>query len=94
MRSGWISATLTAIFLLAGAVSTVQAQSSQGVGPGGLINPQRDCQTIRTCRFDRGGSYRGCLSSYTCRTCRFVKARCEIGGRRENCQEMRCTWGG
>lgn len=69
------------------------APASAQVGPGGLINPQRDCQTIRTCRFERGGSFRGCLSSYSCRTCRFVRARCEIGGRSENCQQMVCTWG-
>ena len=85
-----IIATLAWTAGLAIAAGNASAQ----VGPGGLINPQRDCQTIRTCRFERGGSYRGCLSSYTCRTCRFVKARCEIGGRRQNCQEMRCTWGG
>jgi len=70
------------------------AKTSAQVGPGGLINPIRDCQTIRTCRYDKRGSYRGCLSSYSCRTCSFVRARCEIGGRRQNCQEMRCSWGG
>jgi hypothetical protein len=64
-------------------------------GPGGLLNPQRDCQTIVTCRFARGGSYRGCLSSYSCRVCRFVAARCQIGGagRGQQCHQVRCTWG-
>jgi hypothetical protein len=60
-------------------------------GPGGLINPQRDCQTVRTCNFRRGGSYRGCLSSYSCRVCRFVQVSC--GGAR-TCQKLRCGWGG
>jgi hypothetical protein len=60
-------------------------------GPGGLINPQRDCQTIRTCNFRRNGSYRGCLSSYSCRVCRFVRVACG-GGR--TCAVMRCGWGG
>ena len=63
-------------------------------GPGGLINPGRDCQTIRQCRFERGGSFRGCISAYTCRVCRLVEARCNIGGRSQNCREMQCGWGG
>jgi hypothetical protein len=91
MRGVLLSIGLTVAVACSGAASVSLAQ---GAGPGGLIQPQRDCQTVRTCRFERGGSYRGCLSSYTCRTCRFVKARCEIGGRSQNCQEMRCTWGG
>ena len=58
------------------------------------INPQRDCQTLVTCQFRKGGSYRGCLSSYSCRVCRFVTTTCRIGGSpRKRCQEMRCTWG-
>jgi hypothetical protein len=61
----------------------VQAQE----GPG---NPQRECQTIRTCNFRKGGSYRGCLSSYSCRVCRFVKVSCG-GGR--TCEKLRCGWG-
>ena len=63
-------------------------------GPNGLINPIRDCQTIRTCRYERGGSYRGCVSTYSCKVCRLVDSRCEIGGRTQNCREMRCSWGG
>jgi len=63
-------------------------------GPGGVINPQRDCQTIRTCNFRPGGSYRGCLSSYSCRVCRFVPASCKGMGRRKTCRKLRCTWGG
>lgn len=63
-------------------------------GPGGLINPGRDCQTIMTCRFAPGGSYRGCLSSYSCRVCRFVRARCSAGSNRgRSCHRVRCTWG-
>lgn len=54
---------------------------------------QRDCQVIRACQFARGGSYRGCLSSYSCRVCRFVRATCNIGGVRGVCQRMRCDWG-
>ena len=57
------------------------------------VNPQRDCQTIRTCNFTRHGVYRGCLSTYSCRVCRFFRAACHIDGGRRICQELRCTWG-
>jgi hypothetical protein len=57
------------------------------------FDPQRHCQTIRTCRFERGGSYRGCLSSFSCRSCRFVPAKCSIGGASGKCQRQVCDWG-
>jgi len=60
--------------------------------PAGL-NAGRDCQTIRTCNFAGRGSYRGCLSTYSCRVCRFVRAGCFIDGGKRVCQQMRCTWG-
>ena len=60
----------------------------------GPANNGRECQTIRTCNFARGAEVRGCLSSYTCRTCRFVKASCSIGTAQGACQKLRCTWGG
>ena len=56
-RLGLLAMTLAAAMAMA---PDLRAQE----GPGGLINPQRDCQTIRTCNFRKGGSYRGCLSSY------------------------------
>lgn len=65
------------------------ALAQQAVG----IDPGRDCQTVRTCDFSRTGRIRGCLSSYTCRTCRLVTARCTLAGR-SRCQEVVCTWGG
>ena len=73
-------------------VSSVDGSWAQ-VGPGGLIDPIRDCQTIRQCRYTKGGSFRGCISTYTCKVCRMVPAKCEIGGRTQNCREMRCGWG-
>jgi hypothetical protein len=60
--------------------------------PAGL-NAGRDCQTIRTCNFAGRGGYRGCLSTYSCRVCRFVRAGCFIDGGKRVCQQMRCTWG-
>jgi hypothetical protein len=88
MRSSWLLAALVVLPLLTAAPASAQAPKA------GIANPQRDCQTIRTCRFERGGSFRGCLSSYTCRTCRPVASKCEIGGRSQNCQRIICTWGG
>jgi hypothetical protein len=80
-----------AVALVAMPVGAALAQQ----GPGGLINPHRDCQTILTCQFKKGGSYRGCLSSYSCRTCAFVTSNCKIAGSRgQVCQRLRCTWGG
>ncbi len=67
--------------------SEPRAQQSSGIDPG------RDCQTLRTCNFSRTGAVRGCLSSYTCRTCKLVRQRCEIAGRTE-CQRFVCSWGG
>jgi len=94
MRRALFVTAATALLALA-ATSPLQAQSGSAPSFNAQsANAQRNCQTIKTCRYDRGGSYRGCLSSYTCRVCSFVKARCEIGGRTQNCQEMRCTWGG
>jgi hypothetical protein len=74
-------------------LAAAAAPSGAQEGPGGFINPQRDCQTITTCRFTKGGSYRGCLSSYSCRVCKFVPARCQIGGRGKICRQVRCVWG-
>jgi hypothetical protein len=58
-----------------------------------LLNQGRDCQTVRACNYGRGGGYRGCLSAYTCRVCRFVPAPCYVDGARKVCQRVRCTWG-
>lgn len=52
----------------------------------------RDCQTILKCNYARGGSFRGCISAYTCKTCRFVPARCAVSGERR-CHKMQCGWG-
>ena len=55
---------------------------------------QRNCQTLLTCNFAKNGSYRGCLSSYSCRACRFVPSRCQIGNTAGRCQKLVCDWGG
>ena len=81
-----------ALMALAGLVAGSGASFAQE-GPGGSINPGRDCQTIVNCRFTKGGSYRGCVSSYSCRVCSFVPSSCRITGARGRCQKLRCTWG-
>jgi hypothetical protein len=57
------------------------------------LDPKRDCQVLLTCRYNGGGIYRGCLSSYSCRVCRLVTARCGIDPGSRVCQRMQCTWG-
>jgi hypothetical protein len=80
---------ISVAFLVAGgSLAVVSAQE----GPGGYLNPQRDCQTLTTCQFKKNGSYRGCLSSYSCRVCKLVPVRCQ-GGRGKVCREIRCVWG-
>lgn len=88
------SLPVLAVFVAAAVLAPAGSASAQQ-GPGGLINPQRDCQTIRTCNFRGGGSYRGCLSTYSCRVCRFVRTSCRgLGGPGKTCRKLRCTWGG
>ena len=70
-------------------VSGGGAQAQQAVG----INPKKDCQVVRTCNFARNGEPRGCLSSYTCRTCKLVPVRCTLAGR-SRCEGFVCSWGG
>lgn len=70
-------------------VHLAQSSTSQTV-----VDGNRRCQIIKSCNYRRGGAYRGCISTYTCRVCRLVKTQCEIGGRSGNCHRMQCTWGG
>jgi hypothetical protein len=81
---------LSVVALLAcGAVTwPILEVAAQPIG----LDPNGDCQTLVTCRFTRGGVYRGCLSSYSCRVCSFVApCRTNPGGR--VCRQMVCTWG-
>jgi hypothetical protein len=77
------SLALIGLILLAGAAAAQPAGLDAG----------RDCQTIRACQYARGGAYRGCISAYSCRVCRFVRAPCTIDGTRRLCHRLRCTWG-
>lgn len=89
VRSGFIAGASLIVFSSLSAMSAVAQE-----GPGGAINPNRDCQTLLTCNYAKGGRYRGCVSSYSCRNCEFVTAKCSIGGSRGKvCRELRCGWG-
>lgn len=80
----------TVVAVAALAVSAPErVMAAQGV----VSDGSRDCQTVRVCNFRKGGSYRGCISAYTCRTCQLVRASYRVGDRRRNCHELRCGWG-
>ena len=103
LRAGTVS--LLALAMLAGepgsAAPVVTSPNSADrplvervqLGRGEAIDPKRRCQTVRECRFTRGGVFRGCISAYSCRTCQLVPAPCTISGRERTCQRMRCLWG-
>lgn len=89
MSGRFISRVAIAVLMATFAAGPSFAQE----GPGGAINPNRDCQTVLTCNFKKSGEVRGCLSSYSCRQCRFVASRCQIGAKRGTCQRLVCSWG-
>lgn len=63
------------------AASVIQVKS--GLEAGKL------CTVVRSCNFSRRAAVRGCLSSYSCRQCDFIK-RCANG----RCEFVsRCGWG-
>jgi len=80
------------VALAMSAASTSASAQTIGTDP-----RNKRCQTLLTCNFTRGGQYRGCLSSYTCRVCRPQRVRCtasDIASGRTRCTELVCTWGG
>ena len=66
---------------------------AQAVAPG--IDVGRDCQTIRRCNFTKVGTFRGCISAYSCRTCKIDRANCTFnaGAGRRVCSSLSCSWG-
>ncbi len=78
--------------LLAGIVPGAAFAQS---GPPTASDSVRDCQTVRRCNFGRTGTFRGCISAYSFRTCELVTARCTIPGASSAriCREFRCSWG-
>ena len=90
-----LAARLTgALVLSAALVASIAVSASAQSLPGSFGIGQKDCQTIRTCNFARGADVRGCLSSYSCRSCRFVP-RCQtIAGKRVCDYQAQCGWRG
>jgi hypothetical protein len=66
---------------------------AQAVAPG--IDAGRDCQTIRRCNFTKTGTFRGCISAYSCRSCKIDRANCTFnaGAGRKVCNTLTCSWG-
>jgi hypothetical protein len=85
--------TFRAALLTVGVIVAASVPAFAQQQPGNL-NGGRDCQVVRTCNFAKGGTFRGCLSSYSCRTCQLVASNCSVGAARATCQAMRCNWGG
>jgi len=86
-KTGKLAVALAALFgAWAMAAEPVRAQ------PAGL-DAGKDCHNFRTCNFGRRGAYRGCLSTYSCKVCRFVPANCTVDGQRKVCQRLRCGFG-
>ena len=54
----------------------------------------KDCHVVQSCNFARSALVRGCLSSYSCRQCNFVKrAVVTIAGVRRSEWRTVCEWG-
>lgn len=86
--------SIRAILLAAAAVAavTLGVPATAMAQPAGL-DAGKDCHTIRKCNYRAGGSFRGCISSYSCRQCQFVASNCTIDGQRRVCRQLRCSWG-
>lgn len=56
-----------------------------------VLNPQRDCHTLLKCNYAKGGSFRGCISTYSCKSCRLVPVSCSAPGA-SSCRKIKCSW--
>jgi hypothetical protein len=74
-------------------VALTTVAQAQAVAPG--IDAGRDCQTVRRCNFTKTGTFRGCISAYSCRTCKTERADCtfSVGSGRKTCNTLTCSWG-
>jgi len=80
-----LSLLLTALTLL-----TAPAPLASAAG----LEAGKDCHVILTCNFRRNASVRGCLSSYSCRQCSFVRRSVvSIDGIRRSEWRSSCDWG-
>lgn len=92
----WMFALLVLLGLFAGPAATAPlAGLTADIATAPIVESKtgleagKVCMVVRSCNFSRRAAVRGCLSSYSCRQCDFVK-RCS--GRR--CEwRSRCGWG-
>jgi hypothetical protein len=92
---GWLAAILAAPFLLLLTLTSISTSANAQVI--GTDPRNRSCQTILTCNYSKGGYFRGCLSSYSCRVCSLQPVRCtasDLASGRTRCTEFVCRWGG
>lgn len=89
----FVRLSLTSLFAIGAFTIAIQAAHAQSGPP--ISSSQRDCQTVLQCNFKRNGGYRGCISAYSCRRCRLVRARnCTAGTQgRRTCRRLVCSWG-
>lgn len=88
--TGLIAALLFSVSAVAAPLSLAPAMPEASVIQikSGLVAGKL-CTVVRSCNFSRRAAVRGCLSSYSCRQCDFVK-RCANG----RCEYVsRCGWG-
>ncbi len=92
----WLIALLVLLGLFAGPVASAPLVGLKADIATGIVvevktglDAGKFCTVVRSCNFSRKAEVRGCLSSYSCRQCDFVK-RCS-GGRCE--WRSRCGWG-
>ena len=79
---------IASLFVAAILAAEPQAALSAGLEVG------KDCHVIQSCNFSRTASVRGCLSSYSCRQCQFVKsAVVSVNGVRRTEWRSVCEWG-
>jgi hypothetical protein len=86
---------IAGLLAAAACLATAAGVQAQAVAPG--IDAGRDCQTIRRCNFTKTGTYRGCISAYSCRTCKVERSTCDFAvgaAERRTCSKLNCTWGG
>lgn len=80
-----VPAVLSVLVMLAPGVSEIRAAG---------LEAGKDCHVILTCNFKRNAPVRGCLSSYSCRQCEFIKrATVSIDGVRRTEWRSSCDWG-
>jgi len=79
---------LSLMVAAAGLAPGITGVSAQGLAAG------KDCHVILTCNFNRHASVRGCLSSYSCRQCQFIRRSVvTIDGVRRPEYRSVCEWG-